>query len=111
MDVPVGLLCPYITYYTDPTRLQVNFVCLGNEYQLFSARWCAPLVRMTLVFEDSPNQIVVKFAQSYHAGSHRLLAGHNVAPELLYDGTAHPSDQPGPDHSMIVVEYIEDVGS
>jgi serine/threonine protein kinase len=32
-------------------------------------------------------RIVVKFASTYNVSAHRLLAKHDLAPELIYDGT------------------------
>ena len=34
--------------------------------------------------------MVVKFSLTYNAHAHRLLAGHDLAPELICDGTEGP---------------------
>ncbi|CAE7198180.1 unnamed protein product [Rhizoctonia solani] len=59
--------------------------------------------------EANPKCIVVKFVKTYNGDTHRLLAEHRLAPELPYDGTIHPEDQPSPDFSMIVMKFIQGV--
>ncbi|KAB5588663.1 Kinase domain containing protein [Ceratobasidium theobromae] len=88
---------PYITHYTDPTGHRVDFKYKSN---------LAPVVYLAQTCQDPPRLIVVKFVERYNSEAHKLLAEAKLAPELLYDGTAYPNDQPGPIHTMIVMEYI-----
>ncbi|KIY53437.1 hypothetical protein FISHEDRAFT_33306 [Fistulina hepatica ATCC 64428] len=55
---------------------------------------------------DDKQQVVVKFVYRYGIDAHRLLASHNLAPKLLYDGTAASEPRFGP-LMMVVVEYVD----
>ena len=35
-------------------------------------------------------EVVVKFPLTYNTRAHRLLADHDLAPDLIYDGTERP---------------------
>ncbi|CAE6486567.1 unnamed protein product [Rhizoctonia solani] len=58
---------------------------------------------------EPPTRVVVKFVKSYNSRAHKLLAAADLAPKLLYDGTAHESRRLGPDHYMIVMEHINGI--
>ncbi|KAB5590540.1 Kinase domain containing protein [Ceratobasidium theobromae] len=96
---------PYIRSYTDSTGTQVHFEYkdiledVGFGGSIYRAQTC----------QNPPRLIVVKFVERYNSEAHKLLAEAGLAPGLLYDGTVYPDDQPGPDHTMIVMEYIEGV--
>ncbi|CAE6446212.1 unnamed protein product [Rhizoctonia solani] len=97
---------PYLTEYVDPTGRTIKF-----QYKKHANRIGRPSGKKELVFfartlENPPKKIVVKFATRYHSDAHRLLAEEGLAPELLYDGTMYPKDQPGPEHFMVVMEYV-----
>ncbi|EUC66950.1 kinase domain protein, putative [Rhizoctonia solani AG-3 Rhs1AP] len=97
---------PCITHYLDSTGQVVHFayrksLCPNNpEKAIFLAE---------TIDKENPKPIVVKFVQSYNADAHRLLAENKLAPELLYDGTMYPQDQPGPEHYMIIMEFVQGV--
>lgn len=50
--------------------------------------------------------IVVKYVDRYGARAHRILAQEELAPNLLYYGTPHFSDDE-PSVSMVVMEYVD----
>ncbi|CUA78453.1 Sorting nexin-25 [Homo sapiens] [Rhizoctonia solani] len=93
---------PYLTRYTDSTGQVVKFayrkaLCPGNpEKAIFLAET-----------DKDSKRIIVKFVQNYNAHAHELLAEKGLAPQLLYDGTKYPEEQPGPEHTMIVMEFIQ----
>ncbi|CUA77656.1 hypothetical protein RSOLAG22IIIB_12743 [Rhizoctonia solani] len=58
---------------------------------------------------EPSTRVVIKFVESYNSEAHGLLAKEGLAPKLLYDGTAHQSRRLGPDHYMIVMEYVNGV--
>ncbi|KEP48695.1 putative kinase domain protein [Rhizoctonia solani 123E] len=95
---------PYLTHYLDLTGQIVHFayrksLCPANpEKSIFLAEIEDP---------KRPRPIVVKFVPKYNADAHRLLAKHGFAPQLLYDGTMYPDDQPGPDHIMVVMDFVQ----
>ncbi|CAE6450431.1 unnamed protein product [Rhizoctonia solani] len=95
---------PYLTHYLDSTGQVVRFayrksLCPANpEKPIFLAKIDDP---------ENPRPIIVKFVRKYNADAHRLLAEHGFAPQLLYDGTMYPDDQPGPDHNMVVMDFIQ----
>ncbi|CAE6465106.1 unnamed protein product [Rhizoctonia solani] len=97
---------PYLTHYMDAEGNCVRFVyrkglCPANpEKLIFLAETTAA---------ENPRYIVVKFVQNYNTIAHKLLAEQKLAPELLYDGTQYPNDQPGPEHIMIVMEFVQGV--
>ncbi|KAL5631181.1 hypothetical protein ACGC1H_006876 [Rhizoctonia solani] len=97
---------PYLTHYLDSTGQVVHFayrkgLCPNNpEKAIFLAE---------TIDKENPKPIIVKFVQNYNADAHRLLAENKLAPELLYDGTMYPQDQPGPEHSMVVMEFVQGV--
>lgn len=103
-DKNTGRPFPYLTRYRDSTGQIAEFayrksLCPGNrEKAIFLAE---------TIDKENPKPIVVKFVQSYNADAHRLLAEEKLAPELLYDGTMYPDDQPGPEHIMIVMELAQ----
>ncbi|KAL5634282.1 hypothetical protein ACGC1H_006180 [Rhizoctonia solani] len=97
---------PYLMHYLDSSGQVVYFtyrkgLCpLHPEKAIFLAE---------TVDKENPKPIVVKFVQSYNANAHKLLAENRFAPQLLYDGTMYPEDQPGPEHIMIVMELVQGV--
>ncbi|KAG9078891.1 hypothetical protein FS749_009054 [Ceratobasidium sp. UAMH 11750] len=99
---------PYITHYTDPTGHRVQFAYLKALSGTRSANNKSIFLAKT-PDEDPPKKIVIKFVRTYNADAHKLLAKEGLAPLLLYDGTSHPQDQPGPDHAMIVMELVSGV--
>lgn len=102
-----GRFFPYITCYTDSAGHRVDFAYLKNLGDKDPNE--SVFLATTTRGQEPPKSIVVKFVQSYNSDAHKLLAEAGLAPELLYDGTAHPEDQPGPDHIMIVMEFINGV--
>ncbi|CAE7056366.1 unnamed protein product [Rhizoctonia solani] len=97
---------PYPTHYVDSTGRRIEF-----KYEKHVNRSSRPSDKKDLVFfartvGDTSIRIVVKFVTRYNSDAHRLLAKEGLAPELLYDGTADPTNQPGPEYSMIIMEYI-----
>ncbi|QRV82359.1 kinase domain protein [Ceratobasidium sp. AG-Ba] len=103
-----GRFFPYITHFTDPHDRRVDFTYLKPLYQDYPARDKLLFLAETRT-EDGPKQIVVKFVKTYNAIAHRKLAERFLAPALLYDGTAHRQDQPGPDFSMVVMDFVPGV--
>ncbi|KAG8692343.1 hypothetical protein FRC08_009837 [Ceratobasidium sp. 394] len=99
---------PYITHYTDPTGHRVQFAYLKALSGTRSAN-NKPIFLAETRGEGPPRRIVVKFVQTYNTDAHKLLAKEGLAPLLLYDGTSYPQDQPGPDHAMIVMEFVSGV--
>ncbi|KAG9086361.1 hypothetical protein FS749_003688 [Ceratobasidium sp. UAMH 11750] len=96
---------PYITHYTDPTGHRVQFAYLKALSGTRSANNKSIFLAETRG-EDPPKKIVIKFVRTYNADAHNLLAKAGLAPLLLYDGTSYPQDQPGPDHAMVVMEFV-----
>ncbi|KAH7304808.1 hypothetical protein B0J17DRAFT_623066 [Rhizoctonia solani] len=97
---------PYLTHYLDLTGQIVHFA--------YRKRLCSDNPEKTIylaetIDAENPQPIVVKFVHSYNADAHRLLAQNRLAPELLYDGTMYPESQPGPNHAMIVMEFVQGV--
>ncbi|CAE6479306.1 unnamed protein product [Rhizoctonia solani] len=94
----------YLMHYLDLTKQVVRFVyrkslCPANpEKSIFLAEIDNP---------EKPRLIIVKFVRKYNGDAHRLLAERGFAPQLLYDGTVYPDDQPGPDHTMIVMDFVQ----
>ncbi|CAE6389813.1 unnamed protein product [Rhizoctonia solani] len=97
---------PYLVHYLDSMGQRVDFtyrkvLCPNNsKKQIFLAE---------TIDTEKPRYIVVKFVQKYNADAHKLLAENKLAPELLYNGTAHPEEQPGPEHAMIVMDFVHGV--
>ncbi|CAE6494428.1 unnamed protein product [Rhizoctonia solani] len=100
---------PYPTDYIDSAGKQVKFKYKKHVNRTGRASGKKELVFFAQTLEDSPTRIVVKFVTRYHSAAHRLLAREGLAPELLYDGTMHLENQPGPEHSMIVMEYLSGI--
>ncbi|KAG8760361.1 hypothetical protein FRC11_000531 [Ceratobasidium sp. 423] len=99
---------PYPTDYIDSTGKQVKFEYKKHVNRSGRASG-KELVFFAQTLEDPPTRIVAKFVTRYHPVAYRLLAREGLTPELLDDGTAHLADQPGPEHSMIVMEYLNGV--
>ncbi|KAG8722942.1 hypothetical protein FRC09_005467 [Ceratobasidium sp. 395] len=109
-DVPIprdnlSRFFPYVTHYTDASGRLVEFAYLKSLSETYPAG-DTPVFLAETQNLDPPKQIVVKFVQTYNAEAHELLAKHGLSPALLYDGNAHPQDQPGPDHAMVVMEFL-----
>ncbi|KAG8779903.1 hypothetical protein FRC12_023729 [Ceratobasidium sp. 428] len=109
-DVPIphdnlSRFFPYVTHYTDAGGRLVEFSYLKSLSETYPADGTSIFLAETQNL-DPPKQIVVKFVQTYNAKAHELLAKHGLAPALLYDGNAHPQDQPGPNHTMVVMEFL-----
>lgn len=97
---------PYITHYTDSAGNRIDFKYKENLIKKETGEDKPIYLAQTL---QDPRSIVIKFVERYNSEAHKLLAEAGLAPGLLYDGTAYPDDQPGPNHTMIVMEYIEGV--
>ncbi|KAB5592332.1 Sorting nexin-25 [Ceratobasidium theobromae] len=93
---------PYVTHYTDSNGRRVHFTYI-------EALGLKPTF-LANTHGENPRQILVRFVHRYNSTAHRLLAQEGLAPELLYDGMTHLGDQPGPEHHMIVMEFIQGAG-
>ena len=57
---------------------------------------------------DGTNKsLVIKFVSSYNASAHRLLARHQLAPELYYAGTEHPLRTLYGSRYMVVMDFFD----
>ncbi|KAF8598390.1 hypothetical protein BDV93DRAFT_498748 [Ceratobasidium sp. AG-I] len=97
-------------YNIDPTRFHPyirHFEVNGHRTDF---EYIEAVSSSKLVFEartsSGTNQhtVIIKFAQSYHVGAHRLLAEAQLAPALLFASTEHGFKVGG--HWMIVMEKV-----
>ncbi|CAE6423706.1 unnamed protein product [Rhizoctonia solani] len=95
---------PYLTHYLDSTGQTVHFV---YQNLLCSESPEKSIYLAETTDAENPQPIIVKFVHSYNSDAHRLLAQNRLAPQLLYDGTMYPESQPGPNHTMIVMEFVQ----
>ncbi|CUA77704.1 hypothetical protein RSOLAG22IIIB_12774 [Rhizoctonia solani] len=85
-------------------QLIINRKRVDIEYQGFSMPW-KPVFQAVARSEDGDAYpITVKFAKSYNAAAHRLLAAMNLAPELLFISSEDPSEFKVANRTMVVMK-------
>jgi len=94
--VTTSRLFPHAQSYVDPAGITMNldYVTLLSDES-----------RAVYLAKVDNRHVVVKFVSTYSMRAHTLLAGHDLAPGIIYDGTSPDKLRHG-GLSMIVMEYV-----
>ncbi|KAJ7096756.1 hypothetical protein B0H15DRAFT_56971 [Mycena belliarum] len=101
---------PDSRFFPSPHSFLAGDVPVRFEYLEALERDSGCVVFRCKTREEQPRAVVVKFAETYCSGAHRLLAANGMAPKLLYCGPVSDHLDAGPAYQalqMIVMDYID----